>query len=233
MDHTTIYTIDELHFPAKKTGSQSLSSFKKVSSQSSTFSAGDWEPFPSVGDNHLVVPIYVKLFSADDFEPSPILLSKKSTEVSFFITWLDYICHRQNTSLIKISLPGLPHVRLIADSRLLSVADDWLLQDALVLKNFFFFILGHKVFDQCQQVLVLAIFINHCLQAADCLADLAEFSLAQAFFFEINKLILDPSFLEIPLRLAGIRAFLCTENLNIHSILLPTQPADWLYMVIF
>ena len=83
--------------------------------------------------------------------------------------------YRTHISQIWISPPCLPHVRHVPDSSLLPVADDGLFQDNLVLKNLFLFVLGHQVFDQCQQVLVLAVFINHCFQTADCLTDLSEF----------------------------------------------------------
>ena len=119
---------------------------------------------------------------------------------------------RQKPSGCRLnSAPRLPDIRHVSHRGLPPIPDDRLLKHALVLEHFFSPILRHKIFDQRQQVFILAFLIDHLIQTADRMAHLLKLALTEPFLLEIDILEFDPSLFKKAFCLARIRAFFCAK----------------------
>ena len=69
---------------------------------------------------------------------------------------------------------------------------------------------------------VFRLWIDKILQP-HCLANTGQLSFTQTLDLKVNKLILDPSFFEVPFRFFCVKTLFGTENLDIHLLSPPNS----------
>lgn len=114
--------------------------------------------------------------------------------------------------------PFLPNIWLKTDGCLFTVSDDRSSDDLLILKDLLRLICITEISQQCQQILILCLFVDKLISSADRLRDAPELALTHALFLHVDELIFYATLLEPALRLFCIEALFCSENLNIHAL---------------
>lgn len=115
-------------------------------------------------------------------------------------------------------LPVFPSVRLVANGDLFSVSYDRSFQDLGIFYEVDVFGVFAYVLDEGEGVFVFGIWIDKVIDAADSLFDAPQFSHAEIFFFPVDELGFYISFLEVADGFLGVKAFLCSEDLDVHGI---------------
>ena len=125
-------------------------------------------------------------------------------------------------TVCKRLLPAFPDIRLISQRRLLSISHYRCFQNLGIFQHLCKLVFLYRVFNECEQILVFSIPVDHILQATIYLSNGIKFSLTHPLFLHVNKLVLDPSLFEKSFRFLRVIAFLCTKYLYVHiSLSLP------------
>ena len=77
---------------------------------------------------------------------------------------------------------------------------------------------GGGVPDEGQRVLIAAVLVQKVVQPADGLGRAAQLAAAHGLFPEVDLLEADAALLEPALRLAGVAALFCAEDLDVHGV---------------
>ena len=131
-------------------------------------------------------------------------------------------------TVCKRLIPAFPDIRLISQRRLLSISHYRSFQNLGIFQHLCKLVFLYRVFNECEQILVLSFPVDHIFQAAIYLSNGIKFSLTHTLFLHINKLVLNPSLFEKSLCFLRVIAFLRTKYLYVHirlSLLHPSLPS--------